>query len=61
MDETNSPEEMLDIVNENDEVIGEALRKHANTDPTLIHREVNIIIYDSMKRVLLQNRSKKSW
>lgn len=54
----NNPEEILDLVNEKNEVIGEVLRKVANSNPKLIHMEVAILIYDKKGRVLLQKRSK---
>lgn len=53
----NKPGEILDLVNENDEIIGEVVRKDANSNPKLIHREVAVIIVDSQNRVLLQKRS----
>jgi isopentenyl-diphosphate delta-isomerase len=60
MDErTNAPEELLDLVNEADEVIGVVKRGEANQDPKLLHREVAVIIYDDKGRVLFQQRSKR--
>lgn len=56
---TETPEEILDLVNENDEVVGTVRYGEANKNPKLIHREVAIIIYDDNKRVLFQQRSKK--
>ncbi len=52
-----SDDELLDLVNENDEVIGEVWRTKANADPTLIHREVGVVLYDDQNRLLLQQRS----
>lgn len=54
---TNVTEEILDLVDENDRVIGEVKISEANSDPKLIHREVAIFIIDDQKRVLLQQRS----
>lgn len=53
----NSPDEMLDLVDENDQVIGQVVRAQANADPNLWHREVGIIVQDSQSRILLQKRS----
>lgn len=50
-------DELLDLVNENDEVIGEVWRKEANSNPEKIHREIAILINDKNKRLLLQQRS----
>lgn len=53
----NSPEEILDLVDKNDQIIGEVVRKEANADPSLLHREVGIVIVDTEQRILLQKRS----
>jgi isopentenyl-diphosphate delta-isomerase len=58
-DKTNTPNELMDLVNEDDEVVGDVLKGEANSDTCLIHREVGIIIYDDDKKVLIQQRSKK--
>ena len=55
----NKPEEILDIVDINDNVIGEAPISEANTNPNIIHREVAIIIYDDKNRLLLQKRDRR--
>ena len=54
----NSPEEMLDLVDENDVVIGTVKREIANKDPQLIHREVAVLLFDADKNVVIQKRSK---
>ncbi|MCB9813447.1 MAG: NUDIX domain-containing protein [Pseudomonadales bacterium] len=54
----NKPEEILDLVDENDEIIGEVVRKKANSSPNLIHREISVIIIDKNNKILLQKRSK---
>lgn len=53
------PEEILDIVNEKDEVIGTEKKEIANKNPQLIHREVGVIIFDLDNKILLQKRSPK--
>lgn len=50
-------EEVLDLVNEKDEVIGVVKKSEANTNPKLIHREIGVILFDENNRVLLQKRS----
>ncbi len=54
----NKDEEMLDLVNEQDEVIGEVLKVKANQDPSLWHREIAVILFDNDNNVLFQKRSK---
>ncbi len=56
-DKTNTPDELLDLVDENDQVIGTVAKGLANRDPSLIHREAGILIYDEHARLLLQQRS----
>jgi len=51
--------EMLDLVNEKDEVVGEVEKEVANSDPKLIHREVSVYIFDSQNRLLMGQRSLK--
>jgi isopentenyl-diphosphate delta-isomerase type 1 len=51
-------DELLDLVNERDEVIGEVWKSEANSNPKLIHREIAILIQDKKNRLLLQQRSK---
>lgn len=53
------PDEILDLVDEKDEIIGEVKKSEANSDPKLIHREIRIVIFDSQNRILLQQRSFK--
>jgi isopentenyldiphosphate isomerase len=41
----NRPRELLDLVDEDDRVIGTVLKGETECDPTLIHREVAILIH----------------
>ena len=50
-------DELLDLVNEKDEVIGEVWRSQTIGHPELIFREVGILIHDNKNRLLLQRRS----
>lgn len=57
-DKANTPDEIVDIVDENDNIIGKATKGEVNSNPSLIHREIGIIIFDNKGRVLTQQRSK---
>lgn len=59
IDKTNSPGELLDLVDENDQVIGTVTKGEANQNPKLIHREIAIIIYDEDNKILIQKRGEK--
>ena len=39
----NFPDEILDLVDKNDKIIGEIVRAEANSDPKLFHREVGVL------------------
>lgn len=54
----NNPEEMLDLVDLNDEVVGVVTRAIANKNPELIHREISVLLFDEQMRVVIQKRSK---
>lgn len=51
------PNEVFDLVDSSDQVIGRVLRGAAHQDPTLIHRSVQILIFTSRGQLLLQRRS----
>lgn len=50
-------DELLDLVDDKDFIIGEVWKSKAHEDPKLIHREIAVIIYDDQGRVLFQKRS----
>ncbi|MBN1663784.1 MAG: NUDIX domain-containing protein [Deltaproteobacteria bacterium] len=54
---TDNLEEIFDIVDACDRVIGQATRGECNTNPALIHRAVFILIYNDRNEVLWQKRS----
>lgn len=54
---TTTPDEILDWVNENDEIVGKIDRNTANSDQKYTHREVGILIVDPDNRVLAQKRA----
>ncbi len=58
MDLVNYPHELLEIVDENDEVIGAASRSIVHRAPGLLHREIDILVHDDQGRVLFQQRSR---
>ena len=52
-------DELLDLVNEKDEIIGEVDKDVANADPKLIHREISVYVFDDQNRLLMGQRSLK--
>ena len=52
-------EEIFDIVDENNNVIGQAPRSECHGNPDLIHRTAHVVVYHSDGRILLQKRSHK--
>lgn len=57
-DTANSPEELLDLVDKNDTVLGVINREVANKDPRLTHREISVLLFDENKNVVIQKRSR---
>jgi isopentenyldiphosphate isomerase len=51
------PEEVFDLVDESDRVIGTVRRAQAHSDPRLIHRSVQVLVFDHLDRLFLQRRS----
>ena len=49
--------EQFDIVDERDVVIGRATRTEVHGDPTLIHRVVHVLVFNSTGRLFLQLRA----
>ena len=49
--------EILDTVNIDDNLVGQATRKVCNMNPALIHRAVFVLIYNEQKKLLWQKRS----
>lgn len=48
--------EILDVVDENDDVVGKASKVACHIDNSLIHRGVTLLLYDSSNRVFLTKR-----
>lgn len=55
---TDNQEEVYDVVDENDQVIGTATRRQVHADPTLIHRAAGAYIFNRKKQLLMQKRSR---
>ena len=51
------PNELFDIVNNDDEVIGQAPRCACHGNPALVHRAVHVLVFNSCGRLLLQKRA----
>ena len=51
-------EELFDIVNEKDEVIGQAKRGEVHGNPKLIHRSIGVTVTNNKGEIFLQQRSK---
>lgn len=54
---TDNQQELFDVVNEADEVVGQTRRGQAHRDPRLIHRSVQILVFNQRGDLLLQRRS----
>lgn len=50
-------DEIFDRVDDHDRVVGHVRRGDAHRDPHLIHRSVQVLIFDDALRLLLQRRS----
>lgn len=49
--------EVFDVVNDADEVIGQALREQVHGNPDLIHRVAHVLVFNSEGNLFLQLRS----
>lgn len=49
--------ELFVVVDEDDKIIGHRTRYDCHHDKSLIHRAVNVVVYDNSGRILLQKRS----
>jgi len=58
MKKKSNQEEIFDIVDENDNIIGQATRTECHGNPSLIHRTVHVVVFNSKGEILLQKRSK---
>jgi len=56
MTQAQSPDELFDVVDENDQVTGQNTRSEVHR-LGLLHRAIHIFVFDSVGRLLLQKRS----
>jgi isopentenyl-diphosphate Delta-isomerase len=54
---TDDPDELFDLIDANDHVIGQVRRAEAHRNPALLHRSVQVLVFDTSNRLLLQRRS----
>ena len=52
-------EEVFDIVDEQDRLVGKAARSEVHGNPTLIHRVAHVLVFDSSGELFLQKRGVK--
>lgn len=50
--------ELVDLVNEEDQIVGKALRSECHGNPHLIHRAAHVLVFNDRQQLLLQKRSK---
>ena len=50
-------DELFELVDKDDRVIGTALRSECHGDPALIHRTAHVIVFSSNRELLLQKRT----
>jgi isopentenyldiphosphate isomerase len=55
---TDNQQELFDVVNEQDEVVGQATRGECHSNPKLIHRSIGVYVINKQNQVFLQQRSK---
>ena len=55
---TDPQDELFDLVDENDKIIGTVRRREANRNPKRIHRAVCILVFNKKGQLFLQKRSK---
>lgn len=54
---TDPQNEIFDVINENDEVVGEATRGQVHKNPNLIHRVTHVWVLNDKGEILIQQRS----
>lgn len=54
---SDNPDELFDLVDADDRVIGRVRRGDAHRDPRLLHRSVQVLVFHTDGRLLLQRRS----
>jgi isopentenyldiphosphate isomerase len=51
-------EEIFDVVNERNDVVGRATRDHVHGDPSLLHRAAHVLVVNVAGELFLQKRSR---
>lgn len=54
---TDNQDEVFDVVDENDNVIGKATRREVHKNKKLIHRSIGVAIFNIQGKIYLQQRS----
>jgi len=49
--------EIFDVVDQSDQVIGQATRTEVHGNPSLIHRTAHVLVFNSQNKLYLQKRS----
>ena len=49
--------DLVDLVNDIDQLVGQALRSECHGNPALIHRAVHVLLFNDQQQLLLQKRS----
>ncbi len=55
---TDNQEELFDIVNKDDTVVGKAKRREVHKNKNLIHRSIGVVVFNKKGELFLQQRSK---
>src|SRR5260370_14979615 len=55
---TDDPDELFDLVNADDQVIGQVRGGDAHRNPAVLHRSVQVLVFSSDASLLLQRRSR---
>ncbi len=55
--QADNPDEIFDLIDAEDRVIGRVRRGDAHRDTRLLHRSVQVLVFDTSGRLLLQRRS----
>ena len=54
---TDNQNEIFDLVDTDDKVIGRTTRSQVHQNPNLIHRSIGVAVFNSNKKIFLQRRS----
>ena len=54
---SDNQEELFDVVDEKDEIIGLAKRGEVHLNPRLMHRSVGVVVFNKKGEIFLQKRS----